>query len=240
MIENKKTVSIPDWFKLWLPAGILTAVISGAYTWDHVHSMQSEVVYFIQGCIFIAAADFALLKAGIKVSPASPAADLAGDIKLALKYFLVCLLGVSSVLLLIALVCVILVKSGFITLDVFYRYMSITANGAAEKDYFSSVIANSSFKYALYYFSAYILIPLEEEIFFRRLLYVALRKKMRFLPALLISSAFFGLVHGATGGFALLAGLFLGWVYEKKQKLAANVIIHGLLNFSIDIVRLVL
>ncbi|MBI4656670.1 MAG: CPBP family intramembrane metalloprotease [Elusimicrobia bacterium] len=239
-IKDKNTIFLTDWFKIWALAGIIFIVFLGLYTWNNKHSIHSELVYLIQGSVFLAAAYLALLKAGVNIKAAISDVDITDDIKLVFKYFLVYLLLGLAILLLITIAWILLIKTNIFTSDDFYRHMKNPLDRISEQNYLHDVIMKSSFKFAVYSFSAYILIPIEEEIFFRRLLFVSLRKKMAFLPSLLISSLFFALLHGAGAGFALATGLFLGWVYEKKQKLSVNIMIHGIVNFSVDVIRQVI
>ncbi len=80
-------------------------------------------------------------------------------------------------------------------------------------------------------FSSCIFAPIIEEVFYRRFLFVVLRKKMNFLPTLFISSFVFGITH-ANIILATIIGLYLGYVYEKEKNLPANIMLHSMLNIS--------
>jgi len=108
-----------------------------------------------------------------------------------------------------------------------------------ELTYLYNLFSGSPFKYIFYLFVVCILNPIGEEILFRRFLYVSLRHKMAVLPSLLISSLLFGIEHlGAGFGIAFLVGVFLAWIYEKHQRLPVNIIVHGLVNFTVSMVML--
>lgn len=77
-----------------------------------------------------------------------------------------------------------------------------------------------------------ILGPVIEEIFFRRFLFVALRKKMNFAPALFTSSVFFMAVHPNIA-LGAIGGIYLGYVYEKGKSLPANMLIHSITNLTV-------
>ena len=81
--------------------------------------------------------------------------------------------------------------------------------------------------------------PLVEEVVFRGFLYTGLRSKMRFWPALLITSLFFGLVHGeffpSFNFTAVIVTFFLSfflvYVKERTNSLTAPIVIHAMNNF---------
>lgn len=96
------------------------------------------------------------------------------------------------------------------------------------------MLVNSTPRFTLSLVTMCVLAPVIEEVFFRRFLFVALRKKMNFAPALIISSALFIVMHpnmvsGALGGF------YLGYVYEKRKSLPANILLHSLVNLFVII-----
>ena len=74
--------------------------------------------------------------------------------------------------------------------------------------------------------------PFSEEVFYRGLVYRKLKKGMNILPAMLLSSAFFGLGHSGVLWFfsAFLAGLLLAWVFEMTHSLWPCILIHMLNN----------
>ena len=77
-----------------------------------------------------------------------------------------------------------------------------------------------------------VLAPIIEEIFFRRFLFVALRKRIYFVWALVISAALFAIVH-PNMALGAIGGIYLGYVYEKGKSLPANILIHGMANFTV-------
>ena len=76
--------------------------------------------------------------------------------------------------------------------------------------------------------SAVIAAPVLEELFFRGMIYQRLRGYCNAVPAILISSAFFGLFHGNLVQFvyAFLIGCMLAFVYEKLKTIWAPVVFH--------------
>jgi len=77
-----------------------------------------------------------------------------------------------------------------------------------------------------------------EEVLFRGLLQEGLTGPLGWLPALLLASALFGVVHWLTGLYALLAGgvgLYLGGLYLLTGNLLVPIVVHALY----DVVALV-
>lgn len=74
--------------------------------------------------------------------------------------------------------------------------------------------------------------PAVEEIFFRGLIYGALRRRLSQLASIALSAGIFALSHlqpfWLPGVFAV--GLVLGAVYERRRSLVAPVVAHGLFN----------
>jgi len=99
---------------------------------------------------------------------------------------------------------------------------------------------NSSIDSILAFISLVILPPIGEEILVRGYLYSGLRSKMRFVPAMLITSVLFGLAHltsgsgGATIWIAAIdtfvLSLVLVYLREKTGALYACMLVHALNN----------
>jgi uncharacterized protein len=81
-----------------------------------------------------------------------------------------------------------------------------------------------------------LLAPVFEELAFRGLLFAILRRKLRFLPAALISAGIFGLAHGY-GLVGLISvcwsGLLWAWIYEKTGSLAPGILAHAINNLLV-------
>lgn len=77
-----------------------------------------------------------------------------------------------------------------------------------------------------------ILTPIIEEIIFRAGLYRFLKSKMRAVPAALLSSVIFALMHDAPASHLPLVvlGCLFCWSYEKTGRLAAPICVHALFN----------
>lgn len=77
-----------------------------------------------------------------------------------------------------------------------------------------------------------VLAPLTEEVVFRGLIYRSFRRGMRVLPAMLLSSALFGVMHGHPLWmvYAALIGMMCCFVTERAGTLAAPVVLHVSFN----------
>jgi uncharacterized protein len=77
-----------------------------------------------------------------------------------------------------------------------------------------------------------VLVPIAEEAYFRGLVYTTMRSKWSVGLSLVVSSAFFGLLHGniALAGMAFALGVILGWVYERSKSLWPSIVIHMINN----------
>lgn len=70
-----------------------------------------------------------------------------------------------------------------------------------------------------------------EELFFRVVLFVLLRQRMRFAYAAILSSVLFALAHEVTAWLPVFAlGLGLAYLYEKRHSLWTNALAHATLN----------
>lgn len=78
-----------------------------------------------------------------------------------------------------------------------------------------------------------LLVPVMEEIFFRRLLYVALRKRFSLVKSLLINSMVFGLIHPDAVFFSVLFGLAQCLVYERFGRISINIMSHLIFNTAV-------
>jgi membrane protease YdiL (CAAX protease family) len=75
--------------------------------------------------------------------------------------------------------------------------------------------------------------PVAEEVFFRGLLYNALRQRLPMFVAVLLQAVAFGLIHpfGMAGVAAVaVGGVALGLVYERRKTLLAPILLHALVN----------
>jgi len=146
--------------------------------------------------------------------------------------FLLLIMGVLSAIL------ILLVKTGTIDYSAFI-------NAAAEPDIKDRMVRvkflleNSIPLFIVSLIYICILAPVIEEIFFRRFLFVALRKRMNFALALFTSSAFFMAVHPNIAQGAI-GGIYLGYVYEKGKSLPANILIHSITNLTVITISMIL
>jgi uncharacterized protein len=88
--------------------------------------------------------------------------------------------------------------------------------------------------------SAVVVAPIAEELFFRGMLYQALRRRMGAWSAIAISATVFAAAHilqeldGQAGPVAFVLilplGVLLGWLFERRGSLAAPIAVHAAFN----------
>lgn len=79
-----------------------------------------------------------------------------------------------------------------------------------------------------------VITPLAEELFYKRLLYVGVRKEMPALKAITLCSLLFALIHPVSTFLLVLTGnLLTYYLYEKHKRLFANIVLHSLMNFFV-------
>jgi membrane protease YdiL (CAAX protease family) len=75
--------------------------------------------------------------------------------------------------------------------------------------------------------SAVVVAPLAEEIFFRSFTYSALRKRFGILPGIVVTSAYFALIHDFFSYLPIFVlGVALAYLYERRQSIVAPVALH--------------
>ncbi|GEM_PF-3747701 len=85
-------------------------------------------------------------------------------------------------------------------------------------------------KFLFYFYSISIIVPMVEEICFKRIIYVSFRHKLKFLKAYFISCITFSVFHFGIAIPVFLWSLFSYHLYEKHKSLLANIIFHSLSN----------
>ena len=90
------------------------------------------------------------------------------------------------------------------------------------------------------FFVACVLVPINEEMLFRRGFYHFLRQRSGRVVALTLSAGIFGLMHFNLAGFLPLAtfGVMLALAYERTGNIRVPIIAHGLFNLLNIIVAL--
>ena len=79
-----------------------------------------------------------------------------------------------------------------------------------------------------------LVIPLCEELLYRGFLQRYLKLFVGSVPAILVSSVIFALLHGniVQGIYALVIGMIMGCIFEKYENIMAPYIFHCMANFS--------
>lgn len=245
-ILTKTAFPLGRLFALWLGSGLGIVVLSLIYVklaavpTEFLH--HNEIIRLIQGAVLSATGLWAITTLGVGAGSFKNRfnSGIGASLKLAVKYFLIYALAAIAVIGALSLAAMLLMKLGVFSMDSFNGYHArATAEKLTHKNYLREVLFSSPPKLLLYLFATCVLIPIEEEIFTRRLLYVSLRRRIGFYSALIISSLVFGLEHlGGAMIPAMVFGGYLTWIYDKHQDLAANMMVHGMINFSVIVTML--
>ena len=78
--------------------------------------------------------------------------------------------------------------------------------------------------------TAMVIAPCTEEVLFRGLLFRYLRDRNGFIPAALISSMLFGLMHDSNSGPVAVLGFLLAWLYQRSGSLWLSILLHAMFN----------
>lgn len=81
-------------------------------------------------------------------------------------------------------------------------------------------------------FSVVVLVPIVEELVFRKIFIESLTPKVGPMMAIIFSSLIFGILHGASVQIlgATLLGLLFGWIYFVSKSIVPSIIVHTLNN----------
>jgi membrane protease YdiL (CAAX protease family) len=115
--------------------------------------------------------------------------------------------------------------------------VTLSGSDAEPEQLLTGDIAETPLQLALAVLAAVVLAPLAEELIFRGLLHRSLRARMRIVPATIISSAIFAVVHvdvALSQPLALVGLVLVGAVtaiaYERTGSLIVPVVIHATHN----------
>jgi len=123
--------------------------------------------------------------------------------------------------------------------------VTLTGSEATPEQVLTEGIADTPAQLALAVLAAVVMAPLTEELLFRGLLHRGLRRRMRIVPAILLSSVLFAVVHvdvAASQPLALVGltfvGIILALAHERTGSLLVPVVIHATHN-AVTIVAVV-
>jgi membrane protease YdiL (CAAX protease family) len=191
----------------------------------------TEAISLIQGTIYVLLCLKVLKEQGADVNAVwrDWSANAGSDALGALKYYAAYLLLIGAMLL--------------VAMFAFHHSggRAAAVNLAGREDLYAAarnIMDGSRLRFGLLLFSFCILAPIGEELFFRRIVYTALRKRLGFLRALFASSVLFSATHGSAALSVFPVSLLLGYAYEKKRRLPVNIMLHGLINLFALAVRL--
>lgn len=106
--------------------------------------------------------------------------------------------------------------------------------GVPDPQSFALVIsgADSSWQLGILLLLGGVIVPLKEELVFRSLVYVPLRKDYGSTGGIILTALFFAILHFDLVRFLplLLGGIVLTWLYEKTKSIWPSIIAHGVWN----------
>ena len=88
--------------------------------------------------------------------------------------------------------------------------------------------------FVVVFFSTVLIAPIAEEVFYKRLLYVGIRREgMSVLKSITLCSLLFALIHPMMNFIQIIFfGLISYYMYEKHKRLFANIMLHSIINFT--------
>ena len=141
-------------------------------------------------------------------------------------------ISILSTLKLIGLGVLLMLLFPFLNFTLFFRNINSGLVGVLipNLDFFSN--ENFPFSKEYYFFKLLIIGPVLEELFFRGIIQTKLREKLSMTKSIILSSLFFGVWHMDLEQFIVtfLAGLLLGFIYEKNKNLLETIIVHVSVN----------
>lgn len=121
----------------------------------------------------------------------------------------------------------------FITIGLLGKYLADWLGTPAPQSFTLAIIgSNYSWQVILLLLLGGVLAPIKEEAFFRGLVYPPLRQMFGRGKGILISAAFFAVLHSDLIRFLplFMGGVILTWLYEKTSSLWPSIIAHGTWN----------
>lgn len=195
----------------------------------------NEFIVLSQGLIFLCAGIWALGFAGFNEELAiANNAGVGKSFLLASKYFLFFLLSAATV---IGVLWLAVSMSPQVLESLNKDYARVASEISQQKGYLLGTVFQSHLRTVVYLLGACVVVPLEEEIFFRRFFYAGIKDRLGVSYGVFISSLLFGIVHPGSPLLGIVMGVFLALIYEKHKNLLINIATHGLVNFSIIIAK---
>lgn len=149
-------------------------------------------------------------------------------LRIANRYFLLYAGGMALVVAILSAIYLGLEAAGLISAGLADALEGAAGAGGGVSE-LRSLLGSSVVRFAMSVLVACGIAPIIEEVFFRRFLFVALRKRMAFVWALLLTTITFMSVH-TNPALGAIGGIYLGYVYEKGKSLPANILVHACVN----------
>jgi membrane protease YdiL (CAAX protease family) len=163
-------------------------------------------------------------------------ADWKPQAKRALKWLPITILtDIAGLLLIIALIAIYAFVVGASFSGLYDQWTK--DDGKPNDSDITKPFREAPFTYFMAFAVLVVVAPICEEIFFRGLVYGALRRRLRKTTAQFISAGFFGICHGFLCFPQFFAGLIFAHVYESNQpkSLVTSITLHALNNSMVFI-----
>lgn len=232
MITEKKSLSGSDFGAIFL-AALASYLIAGVF----LHSGPPEIHDFAYRTCLLLSLIFFLKKIGLSFSAAIGyfKRDVKADIVKGAKYFFLISIGVT--------LAVAVMGGAAVLFALLFPSVSSAPVGAIfpTVNFYLSPLPpafNSPARTFFYIATLCFVVPILEEIIFRRFLFVSLRKSYTKPYAIMLSSLIFGAVHFEGFIVAAVMGGFISYIYEKEERLSIPIIIHALKNITAIFIEL--
>ncbi len=239
MTDTEIKTSLPKIFATWLLGGLcfvaVGVTLSSLLDIPFQQIKFNEFIVLSQGLIFLVAGIWLLGFDGLNAE--STIADNAGVGKsfiLASKYFLFFLLAAATVIGVLWLA-VSMSPQALESLN--KDYARVANEISQQKEYLLGTVFRNPFRAAVYLLGTCVIVPLEEELFFRRFFYTEIKNHLGIGYGVTISSLMFGIVHPGSPLLGVVMGIFLALIYERHKNLLINIVTHGLVNFSVLVIK---
>ncbi len=223
----------------WLFAGLSLVAIGSVYVsiFNIPHQLIKfdEFLVLFQGSVFLCAGMWLLGLPGLNSEiDKCNSMGIGNGFKTGIKYFLWYFFVAAAI---IGAAWLIITFFPQVMDNINKDYSRMATDISQGKNYLLDIVFQNPLRTGVYLLGACVLVPLEEELFFRRFFYVAIKEKFGVRYGIILSSLMFGVVHLSSPVLGVLIGVFLAFIYEKHKNLLINVITHGLINFFIILLK---
>lgn len=239
MTDTTLKISLTNAFATWFLAGLCFVAVGWAFSSllniPLQHIKFNEFIVLAQGFIFLCAGIWVLGPAGLNEELSIINNTGVGkSFSLASKYLIFFFLAATTVIGVLWLA-VSMSPQALESLN--KDYARVANEISQQKGYLLGTVFQSPLRTSVYLLGTCAVVPLEEEIFFRKFFYSGVKDRLGVGYGVFISSLLFGIVHPGSPLLGIVMGIFLSLIYERHKNLLINTATHGLVNFSVLIAK---